>query len=184
MELYVIFSRLSENILKGFLVHKGLSDYFDFLDLQGFKKMEEYIAKEKLRCNKKLHHYYISLFKKLIPDTVFETPDIIPDEWYDLTTDDLDEQAKSMAVAKAFEKWVSIEQDSLGLFQKMYSELVMAKEIEASLFVGQYISVMAENMERIKSLMINLSSVDYSLDCILEIQQQIHDEFKAKKKVQ
>ena len=184
MEIHEIFSKLSTQMLIGFMTHEDLSKYFDFLNLKGYKRMEEYHAKEEMKGYKKLHHYYISRYNKLIPETKFEAPEIIPAKWYEHTKQDVDINTKRTSVKEAFKKWVKWESDTLKLYQKMYSELVAHGEIETSLKIGKYIKNVSEELKRAQSMLINLESVDFAMDCILDVQQQLHDEFKEKVKEQ
>lgn len=181
MEVNEIFKTLSTQSLKGAMIHDGYARYFNFLNLKGYKRMEEYRSKEEMKGYRRLHKYYISQYNKLIPEDKFESPNVIPEDWYKHTKKEVDMNTKRNAVKTAFTKWVEWEKETKALYQKMYKELVDLGEINASLEIGTYIQEVSDELERAESMLINLQSVDFSMDCILDVQQQIHDQYKKKK---
>lgn len=180
MEVQEIFKTLSVHTIKGVMIHNDMSNMFDFLNLKGYKRLQEYRAKEEMKGLRKLNRYYISRYNRLIPFEKVETPEIIPVKWYEHTKQDVDTNTKRTSVKDAFKKWVDWEKETLDLYQKMYSELVAIGEIETSLKIGGFIKDVSMELERAESMKINLDSVDYAMDCILDVQQQLHDEFKTK----
>lgn len=180
MEIHEIFKELSTHSLIGSMVHDSYSHYFNFLNLKGYKRMEEYRSKEELKNYRRIHRYYISHYNKLIPEEKFEAPKVIPDDWYKHSKNEVDTNTKRNAVKTAFTKWVEWEKGTKDLYQKMYKELVDLGEVDSSLKVGSMIKDVSAELERAESMLINLQSVDFAMDCILDVQQQLHDEFKTK----
>lgn len=180
MEVNEIFKELSTHALKGAMVHDGYARYFNFLNLKGYKRMEEYRSKQEMKGYRKIHRYYISHYNKLIPEDKFEAPSVVPEDWYKYSKKEVDTNTKRNAVKTAFTKWVNWEKKTKDLYQKMYKELVDIGEIDSSLEVGNMIKEVSSELERAESMLINLQSVDFAIDCILDVQQQLHDEFKAK----
>ena len=62
----------------------------------------------------------------------------------------------------------------------MYKELVALGDIDASLEIGKYIKDVSEELEWVESKKINLGSVDYAIDCIVDEQKYYHDLYKDK----
>ena len=180
MTVEEIFKGLSVHNLKGVMIHQNMSDYFDFLNLKGYKRLQEHRAKEEMKSYRKLHRYYLSKYNKLIPEDKFDAPEIIPADWYKHTKQEVDTNTKRTSVKTAFNKWVEWEKETLDLYQKMYSELVGLGEIETSLEIGKCIKNVSEELEKARSMKINLDSLDYAIDCIIDEQQYYHDLYKSK----
>ena len=77
-----IFHELANHMMKGILLHQELIHYYDFLHLCGYKKCHEYHYLEENQGYRKLYHYYVKHYNKLIELENVERPNIIPDSWY------------------------------------------------------------------------------------------------------
>ena len=181
MEIHEIFSGLSNHLLIGYMIHESMSDYFDFLNLKGYTRLQEHRAKQEMKGYKKLHRYYTSRYNKLIPEVKFDAPEIIPANWFEHTKQDVDTNTKRTAVRDAFNRWVDWEKETKALYQQMYSELVALGEIDTSIEIGRYIQDVSKELEKAECMKINLESVDYAMDCILDEQQHYHDMYKKPK---
>ena len=181
MDVFEIFKTLSSHMIKGVMIHQTYADYFDFLNLNGYKRLEEYHAKTEMKSYRKLHRYYINRYNRLIPEDQFEKPQIIPGNWYEHTKQDVDINTKRTAVKDAFTTWVSWESETKTLYQQMYKELVEIGEIDTSLKIGELIKDVSQELEDAQTMLINLESIDFSMDCILEEQAVYHDRYKPAK---
>lgn len=180
MEIQEIFKELYQQNLKGFMLHHDYATMYDFLNLEGYKTLEEYRAKSEYEGLNKLIKYYISHYNRLIPDERVDPVDVIPADWYAHVKQDVDINTKRTAVKNGFEKWVEWEKQTKDLYQRMYKELVEIGEIDSSLFIGDCIKDVSHELEKAEYMHINLASVDYAIDCILDVQDQLHDEYAEK----
>ncbi len=175
-----IFKGLSEQRLKGVMMHEYYTDYFNFLNLHGYKRMSEYHAKHEMKGFRKLHRFYIDHYNKLIPDVRFENEEYIPASWYQHTRADVDTNTKKNAVKMAFDKWEKWEEETKEFFEKMYGELLEIDEIDSARKVSKMIKDVSEELKWVQRKKLDLMSVDYSIAYILGEQKHYHDFYKAK----
>lgn len=175
-----IYQGLSERKLKGVMVHEYYTDYFNFLNLHGYKRMQEYHAKHEMKGFRKLHRYYIDHYNKLIPDTTFENEEYIPSSWYQYSRQDVDTNTKRNAVKEAFDKWEVWESETKKYYQQMYKELLEIGEVASAKKVCDMIQDVSEELKWVQRKRIDLMSADYSIDYILGEQKFYHDFYKKK----
>ena len=63
----------------------------------------------------------------------------------------------------------------------MYKELVEIGEIDSSLKIGDLVKDVSVELDKAQAMLINLQSIDFAMDCIVDEQQYYHDLFKNKK---
>lgn len=175
-----IFHGLSEHKIKGVMFHDYMVDYFNFLNLHGYKKLSEYHAKHEMKGFRKLHSYYIDHYNKLIPDIRFENEEIIPSSWYQYTRQDVDINTKRNAVKMAFDKWEEWESATKKYFEEMYKELLNLNEIDSANKVCDMVSDVSDELKWVQRKKLELESADYGIGFILGEQAFYHD-FYAKK---
>ena len=59
MTVSEIFNAISNHQIEGIMLHGQMADYFDFLSLHGFKRMQEYHYLDESTCMRSVHRYYI-----------------------------------------------------------------------------------------------------------------------------
>ena len=181
MEVQEIFQGLSERKIKGVMYHDYMVDYFNFLNLHGYKRMHEYHAKHEMKGFRKLHRYYIDHYNKLVPDIRFENEEYIPASWYNYERKDVDVSTKRNAVKEAFEKWESWEHETKKYFEQIYNELLDMNEVDSAREVCKMIKDVSCELKWVQRKKIELASADYSMEHILSEQQLYHDFYKKKK---
>lgn len=180
MTVEEIYQGLSERKLKGVMMHEYFTDYFNFLNLHGYKRMQEYHAKHEMKGFRKLHRYYIDHYNKLIPDVKFENEEYIPASWYQYNRQDVDVNTKKNAVKMAFEKWEKWEEETKKYYEKMYSELLDLDEIASAKKVCKMIKDVSCELKWVQRKHLDLYSADYSISYILGEQKYYHDFYKGK----
>jgi hypothetical protein len=139
MTVEEIFKNISSHTIKGVMVHEQMSDYYDFLNLHGYKRMHEYHMHCEMKSMRKLHRYFLNHFNRLIEEDVIENPDIIPSSWYRYTRQEVDVNTKRNAVKSGIEKWVAWEEETKDLYEKMYNELLSLGEVAAAKKISCFI---------------------------------------------
>ena len=182
MTVEEIFRRLSSHMIKGVMIHEQLSDYYDFLNLHGYKRCHEYHAKCEMRAMRKLHRYFIEHFNRLIEEDPIENPDVIPNSWYRYTRQDVDVNTKRNAVKSGIERWVAWEAETKELYQNMYDELIGLGEVAAAKKLCCYIHAVDKELKWAQRKHIDLVAADYGIGYILGEQQHLHDWYKEKMK--
>lgn len=175
-----IFQQLSERSIKGVMFHDYLVDYFNFLNLHGYKRMSEYHAKHEMKSFRKIHRYYIDHYNKLVPDVRFENTEIIPATWYEHVRSDVDTETIRKSVREAFEKWHEWEKGTKAFYQQMYKELCDLGEIASALKISKLIKSVDKELKWVCRKHLDLKSMDYSIGYIQGEQKFYHDFYKGK----
>ena len=163
------------------MLHDYMVDYFNFLNLHGYKRMSEYHAKHEMQNFRKIHRYYLDHYNKLIPDIRFENTEIIPEKWYEHYRTDVDTNTKRQAVKDAFIKWKNWEKETKKLYEQMYVELFNLGEIASARKIAKLVKGVDNELKWVCRKYIDLESADYSIDYILNEQKFYHDFYKCKK---
>lgn len=178
MTIEEIFSGIAEHMVKGLMVHEQLANYYDFLGLQGYKKCHECHFFEESKTYRKLCHYYIKTYNKLIPEMRFENPEVIPVSWYQYTRQDVDIKTKRNAVQTGLNKWVSWERSTLTMYQKMYKQLIELGEIAAAGMLMCIINDVQNELQTAEKYQLNKVAIDYDMAEIINEQKILHHKYK------
>ena len=180
MTVEEIFRTVSTHMIKGVMVHEQLADYYDFLNLHGYKRCHEYHMHKEMKSLRKLHRYFINHFNRLIEEEQFDNPDVIPSSWYRYTRQEVDVNTKRNAVKSGIEKWVAWEEDTKKLYAKMYTELMTIGEVSAAEKIGCFLSDVDCELKMAQRYHIDLVTSDYSISYILGHQKHKHDYYLRK----
>lgn len=166
-----IFSTIINHMVKGLMVHEQFADYYDFLGLSDYSKChEEHFFKEN-KMYRKMYHYYITTYNKLLPEVKFEQPGVIPSNWLKYTRQDVDIQTKQKAVQIGLEKWYKWEQDTLKLYQEMYAELIKNNSIASAEKVARLITKVQKEVCEVEQYHLNKVATGYDMVNIVEEQE-------------
>lgn len=175
-----IFRDISKHQLTGVMFHDQMTDYFDFLNLHGYKKMQEYHAQEEMKGFRKIHTYFLNHFNKLVRDSSFENPKAIPEGWYEHKRQDVDVNTKRNAVKDAFNKWAKWESDTKKFYSEMYKALCDLNEIAAAQKVLCLVEDVDDELKWVERKQIELKSTDYAVDFIIDEQTYYFEFYKQK----
>lgn len=175
-----IFQQISEHSIKGVMFHDYLVDYFNFLNLNGYKRMSEYHAKHEMKGFRKVHRYYIDHYNKLVPDIKFENTEVIPASWYEHTRSDVDIDTKRKAVRDAFKKWKNWESETKKFYSDKYLELLDMGEVASAIKIAKLVKSVDKELKWVCRKVLDLESADYSISYILGEQKFYHDFYKGK----
>ena len=180
MSVDEIFTALSSHMTKGVMFHVQMSDYYDFLNLRGYKRCHQYRAKCEMKHLHKLHKYYINHYNRLIEEEPIQNPDVIPSSWYRYTRQDVDANTKRSAVKNGIEKWVSWETETKDLYEKMFKELMDLGEVSTANRMCCYIKGVDDELKWAERTHIDLLAADYDIEYILGKQDYLHDMYKER----
>ena len=175
-----IFKKLASHMRKGMMIHQDLANYYDFLNLCGYKKCHEYHYLDENCGYKKLCHYYISHFNKLIEKEEDKKQNIIPASWYQHSKQDVDTQTKRQAVQTAMEIWVNWEKQTKLFYQNMYTELIAQKEVAAALFLQEYICNVTDELKCAEKKMLDIKATNFDIYSLVGCQKEKHKKYKKK----
>lgn len=178
-----VFSKISDRQTTALMMHEEFADYYDFLNLCGFKRMHEYQFFAESAEMRGVHRYYINHYHRLlVPSTPHEHVDVIPSSWESYTRQDVDPSTLQKAVRDGLEKWRTWEMETKTLYQELYGEMQANKEVAGACKVLKLIKGVDQELKRIDRLYLKLKNTDYDLICISSIQDEIHEKYKEKTK--
>ena len=180
MTVEQIFSEIINHMVKGLMIHEHLANYYDFLGLQGYRQCHEYHYKEESCSYRKLYHFYITTYNRLLPDMRFENPEVIPSNWISYTRQDVDMKTKRMAVQEGLTKWVNWERSTLDLYKEMYQELIKLGEIGSAVRLEENICDVMEELKTAEKYQLNKVAINYDMNIIVDEQRKLHDKYKYK----
>lgn len=180
MTIETIFQELANHMIEGTMLHQQLIHYYDFLHLQGYSKCHEYHYLEQDCGYRKLCHYFIEHYNKLIELQTVKRIDIIPSLWYRHKREDVDTQLKRQAIEKGMEIWVSWQKDTKEFYQKKFQELMQLGQIAAAMFFKDYICDVDNELKCAEGKFLDLKAVNYDIVMILEKQQEECKKYKKK----
>lgn len=167
-----IFTKLSEHMIKGLMVHEQLANYYDFLNLPGYRDCHEYHYMKESCAYRKLCRYYVNHYNKLIPETEFDNPEVIPESWYRYERKSVDSSTKKSAVKVGLEKWVEWETETKELYQEMYKEMMNNGSVASAKFLCEYIEDVDKELKNATKYWLNKEAVNYDMDVIIMEQQE------------
>lgn len=182
MTVSEIFAKISERQDVGIAMHFDMADYFDFLNLHGFKRIQEYqylCESVNRRCT---HRYFINHYQKQLKINSTDYIAVIPSSWFNYSRADVDTSTMKKSVKDAFEMWVKWEEESKKLYENMYSELVKIGEIAAAMKVKELICDVDMELKYAYRLHLDIKASGYEPIYILGMQDCLHEEYDKKTK--
>ena len=106
MTIEEIFSKLTNHMLEGIMMHEQFIQYYDFLGLHGYSKCHKKHYELESNAYMKICRYYLKTYNKLLPPNKFTQPQVIPQSWFQYTRQDVDSKTKQNAVQQGLEHWI------------------------------------------------------------------------------
>lgn len=175
-----IFSKIANTYINGIMFHTDMVQYFDFLNLHGYKRLHEYRCKCESVGSRKLHGYYTNRYQKLLPESGEYARSAIPQDWYKYKRSEVTAAEIKKAVKSGFEKWVEWERSVCETLNKAVKELGELGDYAAAYEIGMQLCETENELKRAERMLLTLKSVDFSIDYIQEQQSKLHKKYKKK----
>ena len=173
-----IYKRLSSHMIEGVMFHEKMANYYDFLNLHGYKRCHEYHTLVEMCGLRKLHRYYLNHYNRLIPEERVSDPEAIPESWLKYARQDVNVATKRTAVKDGIEKWMKWETETKRLYQDMYKELMDIGEVASATTLACCVVDVDKELKYAERKHITLMSVDYDIEYIVMEQSDLHEKFK------
>lgn len=177
-----VFNDISKRIIKGVMFHEQMADYFDFLNLQGFKRWQEYRFFDESAELRGVHRYALNHCNKLIDDGDVTATRYIPMSWYSNSRMQVDTSTRKQAVKEAFEKWYQWECDTKEFLEKQFKKLTDNYKISDANKVNDLIKSVDQELKCVTRKMLEYKAVDYDMTYIMFQQDELHEHYKEKTK--
>lgn len=182
MTVAEIFAEINTHMIGGIMLHDQFAEYYDFLNLHGFKRCHEYHAMCEFSERRGLVRYYISHYNKLLPENAAKNPEVIPASWRGYTRQEVDAGTKKRAVRDGFSRWCEWEAETKKLYEKAYTNLMELGEVAAACKVGELVKDVDRELKRASRKQAELASTDYDLAAVYLCQPEMHEKYKKKSK--
>ena len=167
-----IFTNLLNHMVKGLMIHDQMANYYDFLGLEEYKDCHEKHYLKENKSYRKLYHYYITRYNRLIPEFRFENPNIIPSSWYSHARQDVDMKTRQQAIEDGLNKWIKWEGSTLTLYQQMYIELMNLGDVAGATEVLKLIKDVEEELQQAEQYQLYKKAMNYDMPTIVQEQQR------------
>lgn len=80
MPVIDVFAKVSDHLIDGMMMHEQMADYYNFLGLDGFKRLHEYHFFCETISMRRIHRYFVDHCNQLLPMANTKHIDVIPVE--------------------------------------------------------------------------------------------------------
>lgn len=182
MTVMDIWSKVSSRQLTGIMLHAQLADYFDFLNLHGFKREQEYHYFKESASRRGTHRYAINHHNQLIQDVSGVNPAIIPRDWIGHTRMDVSGNIRKNAIVEAFDKWRTWEQETKETYCALFAECTSYRWIADANKINELIKDVDQELKCLDRIILKLRAVDCDITYIMMCQDEMHEYYKEKTK--
>ena len=177
-----IFSQLNAHMIEGLMVHSKMSDYYNFIGLKGSAYCHKYHFFVENSNHRKLSEYYTEHYNKIIYELPFQNPEIIPENWYQYTRQNVDIATRQSAMEMGLEKWVNWEKNTKQLYENLYRELINLNEFAAADELMKYIKDVDDELATAEQELIEKKAINFNISDIIVEQHEKYKKYKHKLK--
>lgn len=175
-EVYKLISSRQSTAL---MFHDNMADLFDFLGLNGFKRMHEYQYLVESAEHRALKRYYLNHHGKLLPEEEPHPVSVIPSDWYKYTRMDVTSSVRRQAVKTAFEQYYEWEAETKELYSTAAVHLMNWHKVADFNKVNGLLMDVDKELKYLERLIIRMSSVDYDPVYVDTLQDEYHEKYKG-----
>lgn len=175
-----IFAKVSQHLVQGLMIHSEMSDYYNFLGLEGYSKCHLYHYYKESIGYKELNDFFIKNYNKIIPESKNENPPIIPQAWYQYNRQQVDNATRKNSIQTGITKWINWEAETKNLLQQMYQELMAINDVAGAMKIKEMLKDTAEEHATAYQKMIELKAMDYDMGVIMDKQDTLTDSYCKK----
>ena len=182
MTVEEIFSQVAQHMTEGLMFHSQMTDYFEFLGMEGFKACHEYRFFDESTNYRRIVNYFMSHYNKLLVDLPFKNPGIIPEGWLKYNKFNVDTQTRKVGIQSGFERWVEWEKETKAILENFYKQFIEIGEVASAIELKEYIKDVDIELAEAQKEHLHLKAIDYDMVEITSMQHEIHQKYKKKMK--
>jgi hypothetical protein len=176
-----IFETIVAHLTKGVKFHDRMMDLYAFLGLYGFKKMHEYQYLSESMERRQTKCYIIDHMNILVEDKCDEKGlDFIPKAWHNYSRQDIPPESRQQYIEPSFQGYKQWEEETKELLSYCANELMYMGKMADFNEVMEMIEDVDKELEHLEKLMLKLKSVDYNIEYVMDMQEQLCDEYNEK----
>ena len=177
-----IFAKISDRQVKALMFHTQMADYFDFLGLNGLKRVHEYQYLEESTEMRGVHRYVLNHLNKLVPESKIESFSVIPSGWYAYKRNEVDTNTRKQAVKEAMQKYYEWEEETLYIYEQAFKEMADLGKIAYTNKIMDLITKVDCELKKVCRCLLKYKAVDYDMTFIMQEQPELHEKYKEKTK--
>jgi hypothetical protein len=177
-----IFTEISKRQIQALMFHNEMADYFDFLGLNGFKRMHEYQYFKESAEMRGTHRYILNHLNKLVSGGTIASIKVIPESWYNYKRSDVDVATRKTAVKDALQKYYEWEQQTLNLYENYFVEMSKLGKIAYSNKIMDLICDVDKELKCVCRMWLKYKATDFDMTLIEQDQDELHKKYKNKTK--
>ena len=174
---------IAQRLLQGCMNHEQFANYYDFLGLEGYSIFHEYHFFEQMHGYREFITYYIDHQDKLVQDfspNSLSTFNIIPDNWYDYTREDVDINTRRNAVKSGLEKYIHWEKETKKFLEDMYTQATQQGFVGISIQIKKYIKSVEEEIKHANKVYLEIKATDYDMPTVVAKQDYLIKKYSKK----
>lgn len=175
-----IYSRIANRIIEAMMLHDDLAQAFDFLCLDGYKRMHEYYYYKETANYRALSRYFINHHNKLIIPNKVEYDSVIPEEWYNRNRQDIDESTKRDIIKHFVNIWVAWERETKKLYEQYYKDLIDMDEAASACKIYELLCDADFELTKAERHAITADTLQYDMFWLFSEQEYLDDLYARK----
>lgn len=177
-----IFQFINARQIAALMFHDQMADTYDFLGLNGFKRLHEYQYFAESAEHRGLKRYFINHHNKLLESAKIPTKKVIPEDWTKYDRFDVTAQIRKQHIEKSFEMYENWESDTKEIYEYCAKCLFDLGRIADFEKVKELICDVDMELKCLDRLLIELKSVDFNNVYMETIQSELHERYDKKTK--
>lgn len=173
-----IFSKVSAHMVKGMMFHDQMMRYYNFLGLCGFGKCHEWHFIQESKAYRKLNKFFTEHYGRLIPEASVDDPKAIPDGWYAVSRNQVDQQRRMTAVKTGVTSWIAWESTTKSVYQNMEKELIDMGETNAAHHFACLVNDVSHELKVAEKKSLLFNSVNFDASFIVSMQDELYEKYK------
>lgn len=174
-----IFQTIAQRQVLALMFHDQMCDLYDFLSLQGFKRLHrhQYLSESEEFLNVK--QYFMTAHNKLLDIGDTGQPEkVIPENWYGYTRLDVTPQIVKQNIELSFKAYKTWEEDTKRMYEACSKALFDMGLVADSEEVNRLIKDVSKELELIYDTMLRLKASGYDIVYTLELQDWFKKKYK------
>lgn len=176
----VILNKIINSKLIGIMLHDDLQKCFDFLNLRGYKRQQEFRTLDEMGEYKGLCRYLINVKNVFPMDSETERIKINDEILKNRYRNEINSDEKKKMIKELFHTWEEWEEKTILELEEYTTALAKNNNNIDAKVTKKLLEDTTKELKYIRRHIIELNDIDYSLHHIYEMQDEIHEKYKDK----
>lgn len=182
MSVVDIMQAVIKRKLTGVMFHDDLQTAFDYLNLHGFKREQEYRTMAEFAEFKSLCRYIINRYE-VMPCKHADRVEVNPSNIQDATSrSGISSVQKKQSIKWMYETWAEWEAETIEQLENFVTRLVVMEYNADAAKLKQLLLGTTQEYKYLNRQILEYNDVEWSLHHIYSGQEEIHEHFKEKMK--